>query len=43
MLGGFLWQAGLEVFALLLPLFIEVFTIIPILIVVPDTLSLSKK
>jgi MFS family permease len=43
MLGGFLWQAGLEVLVLLLPLFVEVFTIIPLLIVVPDTLGLSKE
>jgi hypothetical protein len=43
LLGGFLWEAGLEEWVILIPLLIEIATVMPILMKVPDTLSLSKK
>ncbi|MEM2929542.1 MAG: MFS transporter [Thermoproteota archaeon] len=42
LLGGFLWQEGLEVLVLILPLLMEVFVIMPIVLIVPETLSSSK-
>ena len=38
LLGGFLWQEGLEELVLILPLLMGVFVIIPIILSVPETL-----
>ena len=42
MLGGFLWQVGLKEWVLLLPVLIEVSSIVPILMRIPDTLGRPK-
>ncbi len=42
LLGGFLWQEGLGELVLILPLLIEVFIIIPIMLILPETLCSSK-
>ena len=38
-LGGLLWQYGLTIWVLLLPILLEVLIVIPIIITVPDTLN----
>lgn len=42
MLGGFLWQEGLEELVIMLPLLMEIFIIIPIVLSVPETLHLNE-
>jgi len=42
-LGGFLWQVGLKELVLLLPVLIEMCSVIPILTRIPDTLGRSKQ
>jgi hypothetical protein len=37
-LGGFLWQQGLKVEVLLIPIILEVLIVMPILATIPDTL-----
>ncbi|MEM2057388.1 MAG: MFS transporter [Thermoproteota archaeon] len=42
LLGGFLWQEGLEELVLILPILIEVFIIMPIVLSIPETLHSTK-
>jgi MFS family permease len=42
LLGGFLWQEGLEELVLILPLLMEIFIIMPIILSVPETLHSNK-
>jgi MFS family permease len=42
LLGGFLWQQGLMMEVLLLPLALEIFIMLPLFLTVPDTLQRSK-
>jgi MFS family permease len=42
MLGGFLWEMGMMELVILLPVFIEMLVIIPILSRIPDTLGRSN-
>jgi len=42
-LGGFLWQIGSMELVLILPVLIELLTVIPILTRIPDTLKRSKQ
>lgn len=42
LLGGLLWQEGLEELVLILPLLIEVFIIMPLVLSVPETLRSTK-
>lgn len=39
LLGGFLWEAGLEELVIIIPLLIETLAVMPILIRIPDVLS----
>ena len=41
-LGGFLWQQGLKVEVLLIPIILEVLIVMPILATIPDTLKRSN-
>lgn len=42
LLGGFLWQEGLEELVLILPLLIEILAVMPLILIVPETLYSSK-
>jgi len=42
LLGGFLWQEGLEELVLILPLIMEAFVVIPMVLSVPETPAFNR-